>query len=81
MASSDPSLPPSTEVVYDLAIGGVYGRGVWRIGCAYGAVGRCKTPEFVENCELLLVVRLCLERPFTGANVTSEAERAAGLYS
>jgi len=71
-ASSETSLL-IMDVAYDIAIGGVYGRGVCLIGCAYGAVGRCRL-EAVENCELLLVERLCLERLLTGVKVTSETD-------
>lgn len=53
--SSDASLFEEFAVK-DLAIGGVYGRGVCRMGNAYGADGRCGLEE-MEKFELLLVER------------------------
>lgn len=48
------SLSPlsKTDAGVDLEMGGVYGRGVWRMG----GKGRCRLDE-VENCEVLEVLR------------------------
>ena|ERR1700760_3876289 len=76
-ASSEASLFPDEFAVNERAIGGVYGRGVARIGYAYGAVGRCG-PEETEKLELLLVERLCSERAAPeDEKARSEAERAS----
>lgn len=74
MISSASVSLPSTEAGVDLDMGGVYGRGVWRAGGMYVAVGRCRL-EDVENCEVFEVERLCRLRPFfTEAKLTSTTE-------
>lgn len=74
MISSASVSLPSTDAGVDFDMGGVYGRGVWRAGGMYGAVGRCKL-EDVENCEVFEVERVCRWRPFfTEAKLTSTTE-------
>lgn len=49
----------SRDVLYELAMGGVYGRGVCRMGCTYCAPKRGLLDVVVdESCEVALVVRL-----------------------
>lgn len=48
----------SGEVLYELAKGGVYGRGVWRIGCTYCERKRLLEVVSVDSSEAPLVVRL-----------------------
>lgn len=47
----------SSEFLYEFAMGGVYGRGVCRIGCTYCAPKRGLL-DVVDSCEVTLVVRL-----------------------
>lgn len=48
----------SREVLYEFAIGGVYGRGVCRIGCTNCVPKRLLEAVVVEISEVALVVRL-----------------------
>jgi hypothetical protein len=72
MISSTSCSLPSIDEGVDLDIGGVYGRGVWRIGGMYGTVGR--RLEEVENCEVFEVERLWRPRLFMPVKLTSETD-------
>ena len=47
----------SSEVLCEAAIGGVYGRGVCRMGCTYWAPCMLLEVVLLESCEVALVVR------------------------